>query len=91
MLNKIKIDFSDRKILIKKLNTTLIFTSSILLASVNSVAQCAMCRASLESEGNVTKVEAVNDGIVYLMIIPYVLVGIVGFLIYRMFSKKPTE
>ena len=53
-----------------------------------SHAQCAMCRASLESEGNTAKAEAVNDGIVYLMVIPYVLVGVVGIVVYRMYSKK---
>lgn len=56
--------------------------------SLNLNAQCAMCRASLESEGNATKAEAVNDGIVYLMGIPYLLVGIVGFVIYRMYRAK---
>lgn len=53
-----------------------------------SQAQCAMCRASLESEGNTAKAEAVNDGIVYLMVIPYVLVGVVGIIIYKMYTKK---
>lgn len=59
--------------------------------SLSSQAQCAMCRASLESEGNSTKLEAVNDGIVYLMVIPYVLVGVVGILIYRMYAKRSAE
>jgi hypothetical protein len=53
-----------------------------------SSAQCAMCRASLESEGNVAKSESLNDGIVYLMVIPYFLVGVVGIIIYIMFYKK---
>jgi hypothetical protein len=56
--------------------------------SLNSVAQCAMCRASLESEGNKTKVEAVNNGIVLLMAVPYIIVGLIGFAIYRMYFKK---
>ena len=60
----------------------------ISLYSLNSNAQCAMCRASLESTGNVSQGEAVNDGIVYLMIIPYVLVGLVAFAVYRMYGKK---
>jgi len=59
-----------------------------LLYSLGSQAQCAMCRASLESEGNTMKAEAVNDGIVYLMIIPYILVGVVGVVVYRMYKKK---
>ena len=54
-------------------------------------AQCVMCRASLESEGNTMKAEAVNDGIVYLMVIPYVIVGVVGIIVYRMFTKKKVE
>ncbi|MEN9336074.1 MAG: hypothetical protein RLZZ500_1061 [Bacteroidota bacterium] len=60
----------------------------LLLNSVVLSAQCAMCRASLESEGNTVKAEAVNDGIVYLMIFPYILVAIVGYVVYRMFTKK---
>lgn len=59
--------------------------------SLNTQAQCAMCRASLESSGDVSQAEAVNDGIVYLMIIPYVLVAIIGFAIYRMFRKKKAD
>jgi hypothetical protein len=54
-----------------------------LVFDVSSYAQCAMCRAALESEGDTAKAEAVNDGIVYLMVIPYVLVGVIGFAIYR--------
>lgn len=56
--------------------------------SLSSIAQCAMCRASLESEGNKTKVEAVNDGIVFLMAVPYIIVAVIGFAIYRMYFNK---
>ncbi|MES2747788.1 MAG: hypothetical protein V4648_05385 [Bacteroidota bacterium] len=72
------------------------FISLILLLafcffSLTTNAQCAMCRAALESEGNTVKAEAVNDGIVYLMAIPYILVGIAGFFVYRMFAKKKNK
>lgn len=56
--------------------------------SLSSNAQCAMCRAALTSEGNAVKAQAVNDGIVYLMIIPYLLVVIIAYIIYRMYKKK---
>jgi hypothetical protein len=46
-----------------------------------------MCRAVLESEDGQTTAEGVNDGIVYLMAIPYILVAGVGYIIYRKFSK----
>lgn len=58
-----------------------------LFISFTLNAQCAMCRAALTSEGNTSKAEAVNDGIVYLMAIPYVLVGGIGYAIYRMKKK----
>jgi hypothetical protein len=56
--------------------------------SLSATAQCAMCRASLESEGNKTKVEAVNDGIVFLMAVPYIIAAVIGYAIYRMYFKK---
>jgi phosphatidylglycerophosphatase A len=64
------------------------FVLLFIFYSLASNAQCAMCRAALESEGNTAKAEAVNDGIVYLMAIPYILVSIIGFVVYRMFAKK---
>lgn len=59
-----------------------------IFSTLNTQAQCAMCRASLESEGSTAKAEAINDGIVYLMVIPYVLVAVVGVVVYRMYTKK---
>jgi len=57
--------------------------------SLSTQAQCAMCRAALESEEGSVKAEAVNDGIVYLMAIPYILVGVLGYAIYRLkYGKK---
>lgn len=46
-------------------------------------AQCAMCRAVLESEASGTAAEGINNGIVYLMAIPYILVGGIFYVVYR--------
>ncbi len=51
-------------------------------------AQCAMCRAALQGEGNQSQAAAVNDGIIYLMIIPYLLVAGVGFYVYQTRKKR---
>lgn len=64
-----------------------VFLVACFFFSQPTNAQCAMCRAAIESEGNTAKAEAVNDGIVYLMIIPYVLVGAIGFAIYKLKKK----
>jgi hypothetical protein len=66
----------------------LLFMGLFLVFSLNTNAQCAMCRAALEGEGNVAKAQAVNDGIVYLMVIPYLLVAVIGYAIYRIYKKK---
>ncbi len=69
-----------------------IFFFNFLLFSVfysfTTNAQCAMCRAAIESEGDTAKAQAVNDGIVYLMAIPYLLVAAIGYAVYRLYSKK---
>ncbi|WP_298237557.1 hypothetical protein [uncultured Algibacter sp.] len=65
----------------------LIFFLFSMFVSLNTSAQCAMCRAVLESEGNKTVAEGINDGIVYLMAIPYILVGGIGYIIYRKYNK----
>ena len=69
-----------------------VFIIAYCLLPIVSKAQCAMCRAALESEEGGVKAEAVNDGIVYLMAIPYVLVGVIGYFIYKMrYGKKKTQ
>lgn len=71
-----------------RLVKNIIFAMVALLFSDVASAQCAMCRAALETGGDTGQAEAVNDGIVYLMIFPYLLVGIVGFAIYKLYAKK---
>ncbi len=46
-------------------------------------AQCAMCRAVVESESDGKTAEAINNGIVYLMAVPYILVASLFYFIYR--------
>ncbi|MBW1294647.1 hypothetical protein [Aquimarina litoralis] len=58
----------------------------MLLFTLPIEAQCAMCRAVLESEEGQQTAKGINNGIVYLMIIPYILIGTVGYFIYR--NKK---
>jgi len=59
----------------------------LFLFSANE-AQCAMCRAVLESEEGQSTAEGVNNGIVYLMVIPYLLIGSLAYFIYRKLSNK---
>ncbi len=61
----------------------LLVLSIVLLLPFVGEAQCAMCRAVLEGEDNTAVAEGINNGIVYLMAIPYILIGALFFFIYR--------
>ena len=64
----------------------IIFLLCSLFFFLETNAQCAMCRAVLESEEGQTTAEGINDGIVYLMAIPYILVAGIGYFIYRKYN-----
>ena len=54
-----------------------------MLASISVDAQCAMCRAVLESDESGQAAKGINNGIIYLMIFPYLFIAGVGYAIYR--------
>ena len=67
---------------------TFVILILVLLISFQMDAQCAMCRAVLESEDGQSTAKGINDGIIYLMLIPYILVGGIGYIIYYKFFKS---
>ena len=61
---------------------------SLVLLFVNSdiMAQCAMCRGTVEStvsDGRSVIASELNFGILYLLVIPYLIVATIGYLWYR--------
>lgn len=64
-----------------KLNQIIAFLFVLLIVNIGN-AQCAMCKAVIES-GETGIAEGVNNGITYLMVFPYILVGILLFVLYR--------
>jgi len=60
-----------------------LFLLFVVICVLPAEAQCAMCRAVLESEQSGTAAKGINNGIMYLMVFPYLLVGTVGYLVYR--------
>ena len=70
----------------KKALFTILFLFFIQMAH----AQCAMCKAVVESGGNLDEAEGLNSGILYLMVFPYILVGTLFFIIirYKIAGKK---
>lgn len=63
----------------------------LVLVSFDAQAQCAMCRAVLESEADQSAAKGINDGIMYLMVFPYLLMGGVAYMIWRSRRKNKEE
>ncbi len=60
---------------------------SILATTVQSaLAQCAMCRATVETNvnyGEASLASGLNLGILYLFVAPYLVIGTIAFFWYR--------
>jgi hypothetical protein len=71
-------------------NKKIIFLIVSIIVSLRSFSQCAMCKASVESnlESGETKGAGLNDGILYLMSVPYIAVVVFGLFWYLQNRKK---
>ena len=69
-----------------KIISLLIFS---LLTFNLSYSQCAMCRAVLESSENEGMAEGINNGIMYLAFLPYLIVFFMIFFVYKILKNKP--
>ncbi|RZJ58523.1 MAG: hypothetical protein EOO55_00405 [Hymenobacter sp.] len=64
-----------------------------LLVVAPAQAQCVMCKAQVEAaraERDDYDVAGLNKGIVYMMIVPYILMGTIGYFWYRRTHPKRT-
>jgi len=67
----------------------LLWVILILFISSDVVyGQCSMCRAVLQSEEGQATAKGINNGILYLMAIPYLLVGVVGWKVIQILKNK---
>ena len=71
-----------------------LFSLSILMTCINSAsnAQCAMCKAVVEAnlESGDTKAAGLNDGILFLMSMPYIAVFLFALFFYLQKRKMQT-
>ena len=64
-----------------------------LLTVAPAQAQCVMCKSQVEAaraEKDDYDVAGLNKGIVYMMTVPYILMGMIGFFWYRRTHPKRT-
>jgi hypothetical protein len=75
----------------KKLAILSIIVVCGLFFSIDAQAQCAMCRASVESNistGKGTIGSGLNTGILYLMALPYLALGAVAYAWLLQYKKN---
>ena len=65
----------------------LFFFIFLLLVADIAFAQCSMCRAVLNSSEAQETAKGINNGILFLMSIPYLLLIFVGWKVYSIFKK----
>lgn len=64
----------------------MIIVVAFLVATPDLMAQCAMCRGTVEStvsNGRSVIASELNFGILYLLMIPYLIIATIGYLWYR--------
>jgi len=59
----------------------------LIFISNFTYSQCAMCKAVVEN-GDSDMAEGINSGIIYLMIFPYLFLGIGIYFLIKKFKKK---
>jgi len=65
------------------MNRIILILLIFVLYSTESFAQCSMLSAIMETDQQYEAAKGLNRGIVYLMSIPYILVGLIIWKIYR--------
>jgi flagellar basal body-associated protein FliL len=64
-----------------------------IVFQADAVAQCPMCRMSAESnlKNGGTEGRALNTGILYMLAMPYLLVGILGYVWWKKRKKEEAD
>ena len=75
---------------IRRVFLTVVVLILILFIGGELSAQCPMCRIAAESnlENGGTTGKGLNRGILYLLMMPYVIVGLIGFIWYKNRNKE---
>lgn len=71
-----------------KNNFTFFIILIFLFCFIEINAQCSMCRAVLQSEEAQETAKGINNGILYLMALPYILVALVGWKVIQILKKE---
>ncbi|MBC7384321.1 MAG: hypothetical protein H7296_15250 [Bacteroidia bacterium] len=63
----------------------------MLWGSSNTNAQCTMCKTNIENarkDGHTMVGSTLNNGIMYLLVLPYAIAGVFGFIYYKKYKER---
>lgn len=87
--NDINRSLENSMMILKKTRLAPMVLGVILLGVHSAFAQCPMCKASLVSspEGQ-QMASAFNTGILFLLCVPFLVVGTIGFIIFNTYRRR---
>ncbi len=74
-----------------KILLVLFLLACLFTISSDAVAQCAMCKSNIEmarKDGGTQVGNTLNNGILYLLVLPYAIAGVFGFIYYKKYKEK---
>lgn len=76
-----------------RIGIMLFFIMGMMVSSYDASAQCPMCKMSAESnlKNGGTAGRGLNAGILYMLALPYALVGTIGFVWWRNHRRKEED
>ncbi len=79
--------------MLKQILLVLCLSCSGLMLSGDAFAQCPMCKMSAESnlKNGGTAGKGLNAGILYMLALPYTLVGVIGFIWWKNNRRNKEE
>lgn len=79
-----------------KITYLILVLNAATVCQNQAYSQCAMCKSTVESnqkedsQNAINKAQGLNTGILYLMVLPYVIFACIGYFWYKN-SKKERE
>lgn len=75
----------------KKIIQVLIFSFCLVFLNNPVNAQCAMCKSNIETareDGGTQVGNTLNNGILYLLVLPYAIAGFFGYIYYKKHKER---
>lgn len=74
----------------KRALTIVTLVAILLVVTLTVDAQCAMCQATAETshDAGASAADGINKGVMYILVMPYIIMGTIGYFWWRSRQKK---